>query len=195
MRWTSQARSEGWRAPVRENRVGSSAGPEARRDCLGQLKGWIMQPCVTETQQTLTALLQALEDEAAKSTPQDGDQRSESRRPMYAECELWLLRPAGDPIAIRDAVTRNLTFLGLSVVAKLPQLVRPGRPVEAVIKVPDFTNTHVAGTVAFCRPVEDDCHEVGINVKAAGSAPILIHRVAASAETYDWFAEALTVPE
>jgi hypothetical protein len=114
---------------------------------------------------------------------------------MCAECELWLFKSTGDAIIIRDAVTRNLTFLGLSVVTKLPQPVRPGRPVEIVIKVPDFTNTHVAGTVAFCRPVEDNCHEIGINVKAAGSAPILIHRVAASVKTYDWFAEALTVPE
>jgi hypothetical protein len=154
-----------------------------------------MQPCLTDTQQTLDALLKAMEAQAAKTRPQQDDQRAESRRPLHADCELCVFKTNGDPQIIQDAIARNLTFLGLSVVAPLRAPLPAGRPVEAVVKVPDHTNTHVAGTVAFCRQVEDNCHEVGISVKAAGPAPILMHDVAASLGIYDWFAEAIKSPK
>ena len=154
-----------------------------------------MQPCLAETQQSLDALLKAMETQAAKTRPQQDDQRTELRRPLHADCELCIFQASGDPRIIPDAIARNLTFLGLSVVAPLPTPLPAGRPVEVVVKVPDHTNTHVVGTVAFCRQVEDDCHEVGISVKAAGSAPILMHDVAASLGIYDWFAEAIKSPK
>lgn len=154
-----------------------------------------MQSSLTDTQQTIAALLEAMEAEAIRNPPKDCDQRAESRRPLHAECDLCLFQGDGDPCIVQNAVARNLTFLGLSVVAPLFSPLRPGRPVEAIIKVPDHTNTHVAGTVAFCRQVDEDCHELGISVKAAGPTSILMHDVAASIRIYDWFATAMKTPE
>ena len=153
-----------------------------------------MQPCLTETQRTLATLLEAIEAETAKTMPRSEDQRSEERHPLHAECELCMFSEVGEPMIVEDAVARNLTFLGLSVVVSAREPVRPGRPVEAVVVVPPHTRTHIAGTVAFCREVEDGCCEIGIAVQAAGATPILMHDVATAWSTYEWFAEALKVP-
>ena len=153
-----------------------------------------MQPCATETQRTLTALLEAIESEAARAGAHSEDQRSERRRPLHADCELGLFNALGEPVIVRDALARNLTFLGLSVVVSMPDPVRIGRPVEAVVWAGDHARTYIAGTVAFCREVDNDCQEVGIAVKAAGSAPILMHDVHAARTVYEWFDAALNIP-
>ena len=153
-----------------------------------------MQPCATETQRTLAGLLEAIEAEAARAGARGEDQRSERRRPLHADCELCLFNAQREPVVVPDAVARNVTFLGLSVVASMPDPARIGRPVEAVVWAGNHARTYIAGTVAFCRKVDNDCQEVGIAVKAAGSAPILMHDVHAARTVYDWFDAALQVP-
>ncbi|MBU0717145.1 MAG: hypothetical protein KJ749_02765 [Planctomycetes bacterium] len=150
---------------------------------------------MTETQRVLTDLLEAIEAQAAGFEPASTDRRSEQRRPMLAECTLHLFKGDGETVVIRDALVRNLTFMGLAAVARLPEPLRIGRPIEAVVFLPGHQQTHIAGTVAFCREVEDECHEVGIYVKAAGAASILIHDVETAQSMYDWFEKALQVPE
>ncbi len=154
-----------------------------------------MPSCSIETQRTLTALIEAMEAEAAKTVPNGTDSRSERRRVLQAECEICLFGPTGEPVIVSDALTRNLTFLGLSVVATLARPVSVGRPVEAIVVAPDHTRKHIAGTAAFCREVDDGCHEIGISVKAAGNAPILMHDVGSARARYDWFAASLDTPE
>lgn len=61
--------------------------------------------------------------------------------------------------------------------------------------MPDHPPTYLAGLVAFCRGVDDTCYELGIEIKAAGSHPILTQDISESCVVYDWFAEALGVPE
>ena len=153
-----------------------------------------MQPCATETQRTLASLLDAIEADAVRIKARGNDQRAERRRPLHADCELCLFNAMGEPVIIRDAVARNLTFLGLSVVVSMSDPVRIGRPVEAVVWAGDHARTYIAGTVAFCREVDNDCQEVGIAVKAAGSAPILMHDVHMARTVYEWFDAALKVP-
>lgn len=153
-----------------------------------------MQPFATETERTLASLLEAIEFEAARTGSHQENQRSERRRPLHADCELGLFNALGEPVIVPDAVARNLTFLGLSVVASMRDPVRIGRPVEAVVWAGNHARTYIAGTVAFCRKVDNDCQEVGIAVKAAGSAPILMHDVHGARTVYDWFDAALQVP-
>ncbi|UCE58178.1 MAG: hypothetical protein JSU63_12115 [Phycisphaerales bacterium] len=153
-----------------------------------------MCPTTGETQEFMTEILEAL-DAAAGLPPDNSEQRRESRRPLRAKCELHLfIGPDPEP-AVFDAVVRNITFSGLSVVITTRQSVRSGRPVEAVVEMPDYTRSYLAGIVAFCRRVDDECYEMGIEVKAAGNCPVVINDLQESRELYDWFAAALKVPE
>ena len=154
-----------------------------------------MQPCLTETQRVLADLLEAIEARAAGIEPASTDRRSEQRTLARAECELHLFQGDDETEVVRDALARNITFMGLAAVARLPEPLSIGRPIEAVVFLPGHQQTHIAGTVAFCRDVEDECREVGISVKAAGAASILIHDVEAAKSMYDWFEKALQVPE
>ncbi len=155
----------------------------------------MMQPCSLQIRRTLTGLLSAMEADAAQRADSIEDQRSESREPLHAECELCYFPRNGEFKIVYDAIARNVTFMGISIVAPLPQPIEMGRPVEAIVKAPNHTNTYIAGTVAFCRQVDDECHEIGISVMATSHAPILMGDVEAAESLYEWFATALTAPE
>jgi len=154
-----------------------------------------MQQTMSKTDEVMIALMDALEADAEWTCPARADQRSEGRRPLRAQCELQIFSgPELDMQAIPGMV-RNLAFCGLSVLAQLPRPIRPGRPIEVIVRLPDLTATHMAGIVAFCREVEADHYELGVAVKAAGAAAILMRDPAEARSVYEWFGEALAVPE
>ncbi|MGB2986938.1 MAG: PilZ domain-containing protein [Phycisphaerae bacterium] len=152
-----------------------------------------MEPSREKTEQTLQMMLDAL-DATADAVDSD-EKRRESRRPLNATCELCFFHDLGLTTTIVEGTVRNISFRGLSVVLGLPAPVRSGRPVEVAVDVPNHTQSYVAGTVAFCRKVDGNGYELGLEVRAAGTAPILTRDVTASQVIYDWFAEALMVPE
>ncbi|MFQ5589810.1 MAG: hypothetical protein ACE5HE_01480 [Phycisphaerae bacterium] len=154
-----------------------------------------MPTSTSEVQDALAGIVEVLDAAGKHASPDDADNRGESRRLLRTPCELWRFNQQGRTEAGYGMVTRNFSFSGLSVVGSLNKPLRPGRPVEARIVMPDLTHRHVAGTVAFSRAVPDDCHEVGIHVLAVGSGWIIAGDIQASVAVYDWFAEALRVPE
>jgi len=128
---------------------------------------------------------------AESGTQMEADRRGEDRQATCTRCELWVFDGAGEPLRISDAVTRNSSFCGLSMVARLPEPLHIGQPMEAMLASQDKGMTHVAGTVAFCRPVKGDYYEVGVHVKAAGPYKILPGNPVRESSQYDWFTEAL----
>ena len=166
---------------------------DAARDSVSI--GKTMQQVISKTDEVMIALMDALEAEAEPACPARADQRSEGRRSLRARCELQMFSGPEPTIESVPGMVRNLAFCGLSVVACLPRSIQPGRPVEVVVRLPDLTATHMAGIVAFCRPVEGGHHELGVAVKAAGAASILVRNCAEARSIYEWFADALTVTE
>ena len=78
------------------------------------------------------------------------------RRPLDARCTLALFHGDQNEVNCFDARTRNITFGGLSVAGKLASPVQRDRPIEVAIDRPDGRKTHLAGVVAYCKPVERD---------------------------------------
>ena len=148
-----------------------------------------------DVKKALTEIIEALDAAGGNTAPDSTEHRGESRRLLRAHCELWTCDDRGRTETGRDVVTRNFSFSGLSVVGKLTRLLRSGRPIEAVITMPDLTRRHVAGTVAFCRKIDDECYEIGIHVRAVGAGWIVAGDVGASKAAYDWFADSLQVPQ
>lgn len=157
--------------------------------------GVAMQQTTKEMQRILDALLEALDTEAAHMAPAREDQRGERRTNLRAPCDASFFLGADYRVKTVDGVVRNIGFCGLSVVANPGGPISPGRPVEVTVFRPDHTLSHLAGTVAFCRQVADDNFEIGVEVKAAGECTILTHNVSNALSIYDWFSQALRVPE
>jgi len=130
-----------------------------------------------------------------RKTQKESDRRGEHRESTCTRCELWVFNAEGGKSRVDDVVTRNSSFCGVSVVAKLPKPMRIGQPMEAIFASQGKRRTHVAGTVAFCRPVNGDYYEIGLHVKAAGPNQILVGEPQSVKARYDWFDEALKLVE
>ncbi len=154
-----------------------------------------MQSSTACVEKGLAGIIAALDAAGEHVALDEAEHRGESRRLFRARCELWTCSDEDREEVGHEAVTRNFSFSGLSVVAKLDQPLRAGRPIEAVITMPNFSRRHVAGTVVFCRPLPDECYEVGIHARAVGAGWIVAGDIQASRRVYDWFAEALHTPE
>ena len=150
-----------------------------------------MQSCVNETERTMKALLEAVEEEAQQKSEQVTDSRAEPRRPLHVPSSLCYFTDEGEICQVDHVLVRNLTFLGLSLMGPLPPEIVPGQPVEAIVKPTNHTPSYLAGLVVFRRAVSDDCHEIGISVKAAGCAAVLVNDVPAALKTYEWFKDAM----
>lgn len=145
----------------------------------------------TELESALNAIIEALDANGSRPEAGDAHRRGESRRQLRATCELWLFPETVPTRTGRNFVTRNLSFRGLSVVGTAPGPLRCGEPIEVVIAMPNGSSSHVAGTVAFCRPVEAECSEVGISVEAVGSDWIVARDADSALKRYDWFAKSI----
>ena len=143
----------------------------------------------------LAGIIAALDAAGENVALDDAEHRGESRRLFRARCELWTCSEEDREQVGHDAVTRNFSFSGLSVVATLTHPLLAGRPIEAVITMPNFSRKHVAGTVVFCRLLPDEYYEIGIHARAVGAGWIVAGDVEASKRVYDWFADALHTPE
>jgi len=153
-----------------------------------------LQTCPNEVDEALTVMVEAL-NARTESTAQRGiDRRKEPRLESCAKCDLWVFGEQGHEKKVADVVTRNHSFCGLSLLARLPEPLVMGRPIEVVVGTPGASPTHVAGTTAFCRKMGPRYYEIGIRVRAVGSTWILADNVEASKARYDWFAEALQIP-
>ena len=124
------------------------------------------------------------------TTQCDFDRRCEERQMMCARVELWVLDQPRPKRFVSDAVTRNSSFRGVALVARLEEPVRCGQGVEVVLISSTLLREHLAGTVAFCRSLASPYYEIGVNVKAAGRHWILADNLAGAQSRYDWFASA-----
>lgn len=148
-----------------------------------------------ETQRALLALLRSIESSSAAPAEEGAEKRAEPRRPLHAPCRVTAFVDQGSQTLTIAGSVRNIAFSGISVVAQTPGPIRVDRPLEVEVDVAPGQHTHLAGTVAFCRRVTEQCFEIGIAVQAAGSSPILYRDVSMARELYDWFDRALRVRE
>lgn len=154
-----------------------------------------MLPCQTETHRTMKELLAAIEADADWRSTIVPNRRSEQRRSLHVDCELCVFLDNGGMLIVHDALARNITFMGLSLIGNVPGEIRIGQPVEVIIKAKKPVPTHLAGTVVFCRIISPECREIGISVKAAGSDAIIMDDVEAAKVTCQWFADSLIASE
>jgi len=155
---------------------------------------WIMNRPVGDAPEVLQETADIV-DAKKKCWPEHAEKRRESRRPLRTKCNLWLFKGAEAKTTTRSAVAQNQAFRGLSVQFDGDGPVTTGRPVEVVVNMPGGGRAHLAGIVVFCRKVQDDGYELGIDVKASGACSILTHNVKRAKTLYDWFANALKVPD
>jgi hypothetical protein len=148
---------------------------------------------LSKTQQAMASLLDFLDVQKANGQPDDLDRRAEARRTLRAPCEITMFSGLEPTVEVFHGTTRNLSFLGLSVVLNIRSSLpfKVGRPVEVCVCMNESKKTHLAGTVAFCRSIEEECQEVGVAVMAAGESEILTHDVARARSLYGWFTEGL----
>lgn len=139
----------------------------------------------------MKALLEAVEEEAQQKSEQVTDSRAEPRRPLHLPSSLCFFTVDGETRQVDHVLVRNITFLGLSLMGPLPPEIVPGQPVEAIVKPTNHTPMYLAGLVVFRRAISDDCHEIGISVKAAGCAAVLMNDVPGALKIYDWFTDAM----
>jgi len=91
-------------------------------------------------------------------------QRTNHRRKLRTQCDIWFYEDGGKNVRQQTAQTRNLSEKGLGLVTKC--VILQGTPIEVRIQVPNRPPTHLAGVVAFCRYTQQGFHEVGIELLA-----------------------------
>lgn len=143
----------------------------------------------------MVALLNALDQQSTMRTPPPAEAREEPRRPLRTPCKVGMFSGAEGEVSVARGTVRNVTFRGVAVVMDEPLHLATHRPVEVIVTLPDLRTMHMAGTVAFCRSVDDGCTEIGVAVKAAGEASILMNDIEQARTVYGWFAKALAVAE
>lgn len=119
------------------------------------------------------------------------EKRREPRRVLAVPCEVCLFTGPNNDVVRVQALTSNLTFNGISIVAELPWPVPEKQAIEIIVDMPDATQTHLAGLVAFCSPQSGKRYNLGVEVKASCSNDILTSDLQAARKTYDWFDQAL----
>ncbi|MCP4250531.1 MAG: PilZ domain-containing protein [bacterium] len=139
--------------------------------------------------ESLNDLLNTID--AGENPPVDSsanpNRRLRLRRSFRTPCEVTCF-PAGEPMTTIEGVTRNVSFQGLAAVIDAPLEI--GQPVEVVITLPDQGATHLAGVIAFSRPVPRQRHEIGIAVKASAAKPIFRADPTTAAKRHPWLKEA-----
>lgn len=119
------------------------------------------------------------------------DLRSEERSEVSISCDLHIFDGPDIIVTKVPAITCDLSFRGISIVSEVPCPLRVGQTIEAVITLSNDTPEYLAGTVAHCHEIGNGKYELGIQVQAAGRAPILLHDPQQARQLYDWFAESL----
>jgi hypothetical protein len=125
------------------------------------------------------------------ATQRNNGRRSEQRRGVCLQAELCIFDGSGRRQRVSDALTRNSSFRGLALIARLDGPVQPGQALEVVLGTPDLLQEHRAGTVAFCRHLGGAYYEVGVNVMAGGLHSILADDMTGARARYRWFAGAI----
>ncbi|HUU84545.1 MAG TPA: PilZ domain-containing protein [Phycisphaerae bacterium] len=141
--------------------------------------------------ESLNALLETLDSTAGtnQEAPARRNRRVRLRRAFRTECAVKCF-PGGGSMQTLPAVTRNISYRGMSVLIQAELIC--GQPVEVRIDLPDQEPTYVAGVVAFRRKVQQDHFETGFQIQAAGPRPVFDGPPVTPAPDQDWLAEALT---
>jgi hypothetical protein len=96
--------------------------------------------------------------------------RKDQRQRVMAPCQLSYYGGPSQRLQTQEAFIRNLSSGGAAVLLTRP-MVR-GDLVELFIDLED-SPVHLAGHVAFCRPVEWPVHDLGLQIFHQATLPIL----------------------
>ncbi len=144
-----------------------------------------------ESNERLDSLIRRLDENMSVLIA--GERRRQPRRLLRYECDAHLFYGPDLRFCTVEGMVRNVTFDGVSVISGLTEPILVGRPVEVHVPFLGGPLTFLAGTVVYCRHVDDGCHEIGVLVQASSSDPILTQDAQAARDRYAWFAEALQV--
>jgi len=115
--------------------------------------------------------------------------RKEIRKDLMTPCLLYVLRRPSLTVDQHDAFARNISTSGMSLLA--PRYLARGEAVEVALRGAGPASLHVAGLVAFCRHVEGDIHEIGIQFTARANEPIFAGDPPNAIKKFTWLASAI----
>jgi hypothetical protein len=116
-------------------------------------------------------------------------QRRNPRHPFRTDCTLRFFLQGSSRVAELPGRTRNLSRGGLGLLAR--RVFQLGEAVEVQINVPGRPMSYMAGICTFCRYAGRGFHEVGIQLRAAGSEPVFSAEPSLAVEKLDWLRHAV----
>ena len=122
---------------------------------------------------------------------QDSELRERDRQMLLAPCAVNCFVSGATTIHNYPGYVRNISTAGVGVLTTRPMI--RGEPVEVVVELngSDPSTMYMGGLVAFCRHVRDGIYEVGVQLVARGSKPVLAHDAESPGDQLDWVCEAL----
>jgi hypothetical protein len=110
--------------------------------------------------------------------------RKHARHPFRAECTVRFFPADSDESRSMAARTRNLSRGGLGLIAR--RVFALGEPVEVELTLPERGMVYMAGLVRFCRYAGLGFHEIGLQLKAVGGAPVIPASGLAARQMIEW---------
>jgi len=114
--------------------------------------------------------------------------RKQLRTKVVVPCVLRHFAGSGTELRVQHAVTRNITKGGVGLVASYP-LERSEAVEIALDQV--HGRQFLAGLISFCREVEENCFDIGMQFIRCSLSPIISGNVNQALKEYDWLAQAL----
>lgn len=117
-------------------------------------------------------------------------QRRYPRHPFRVPCIVRFLLPGVFSARSLPGRTRNLSRSGIGLLVR--RVFALQEPIEIEVMPPGRPPTYMAGVVRFCRYAGRGYHEVGVQLRAAGSKPIISREPVLAVQTMDWVRPAVT---
>jgi diguanylate cyclase (GGDEF)-like protein len=115
--------------------------------------------------------------------------RKQQRQDLLTPCVLNILVPSTMSIEAGEACVRNISTGGIGLLA--PRHLCRGDAVEVCIQTHGSAKLYTAGLVAFCRHVEDNVYEIGVQFTAHSRQPIFSANPEEAAASRAWLAKAI----
>lgn len=122
---------------------------------------------------------------ALSSAGQERDEnRIHSRKPFRVGCTVRFLSPGKSRVLEMTGRTRNLSRNGVGLVTR--RVFAIGEPIELEIALPGRPTTCMAGLVRFCRYVSHGWHEIGVELKTAGTNSVFRDGTIHALQILEW---------
>ena len=114
--------------------------------------------------------------------------RKQQRKNVVLSCVVHYFPEFGTKTRSEHAVSRNLSTGGIGLL--LTRAMTRGEAVEVILDK-GTSKFFMAGLVAFCRQIEGEIHEVGVQFVAHSVKPIISGDMSKTLQQHDWVAQAV----